>query len=251
MGLLGGLKSFFGGKTTTQTQALDPRSQAYVEAMRRQAQGAGDVALAGPAGGGSWFTGPQTLSVGDQAAAFFNPYMSNVVDATRGEYDRLRAGALNRTTQQATLGGAAGGSRAAIVAGARLGELDQGQASTIAGLLQGGYNSALSMGIPYAEQQRQLREQQLQEPLFRQQAAQQFTQGGIGPVGYTQTQSSSGGGFGDLLKGAAGLGSLYLGAGGRLPFGLGGGPQAPPSSFGMPPQWQPPQWNPQYRGLFN
>src|SRR5688572_3573554 len=108
-----------GDKTTTQTMALDPASQKYVEAMRMQAQQGANTIMGGPGfgqrpfmggqfgmpGGNSWFTGPQTQSVGDQAAAFFNPYMSNVVDGVRGEYDHLRAQSAMGSNQQATLGG--------------------------------------------------------------------------------------------------------------------------------------------------
>lgn len=248
MSLWGGIKSFFGPKTTTQTQSLDPRSQAYVDQMRQQAQGAGQIAMGGPASGGSWFTGPQTQTIGQQAGAFMNPYMQNVLDPMRAEFDRLRDGAMMNTSQQATMGGAYGGSRAAALAGNRLGQLDAAQAQQTGNLLYSGYNNALSMGIPYAEQQRQLQEQQLQEPIWRQQMAQGFAQGGMGPTGWTQTQSSQGGQFGDLLKGGAGLAMTYFGAGGQMPSWLGGGgggPSLAPLSqnvpyrqFGMP-QTQP------------
>lgn len=227
MSFFGGLKSFFGGKqtTTTTNQGLDPQSQAYVDQMRQQSQGGANTALNGPGGGGSWFTGPQTMSIGDQAAQFFNPYMKNVVNATQGQYDQLRSQAAIDSNQHSTLNGAFGGTRAAVAQGARLGQLDVGQANTVSNLLNSGYQNALGMGTQYAEQQRQLQQQQMQEPLYRQQLAQQFQQGGLGPVGSTstQTQSSQGGGFGDLLKGAAGLAATYFGAGGKNPFGGGGG----------------------------
>lgn len=246
MGLFGKIGSFFGGKTTTTTQAVDPASQAYIDFARRQAQQAGGVALGGPAGGGSWFTGPQTQSIGDQAAAFFNPYQQNVIGAVQGQYDQLRAQAANDSRMGGA--GAFGGSRQAVGMGARLGQLDQGQAGTIAGLLQGGYQDALGMGTQYAEQQRQLAEQQRMEPLFRQQQALGFYNQGLGPVGYNTTQSSSGGGFSDLLKGITGTAATYFGAGGKLPSWL-GGQQATPNAnpYGG---WMPGQYNPNGSGFY-
>jgi hypothetical protein len=227
-----------GSKKTTTTTALDPASQKYVDAMRAQGQGASGVAL----NGGPFFTGPQTMSVGDQAAAFMNPYMQNVVGATQGHYDQLRADALNQTKQQATLGGGFGGSRMAVLAGSRLGQLDQGQAQTISGLLAGGYQNALSQGTAYAEHQRQLQQQQMQEPIWRQQMAQGFMQGGMGPYGQTSTSTQPGGG---LLGTIGGLGMTAMGMGWN-PFG--GGQQ--PTQFAQPQPWQAPSWNPQYRGPF-
>lgn len=254
-------------RTTTTTSALDPASQKYVDAMRAQAQGGANMVLAGPnaAGGGglfggmlgqmnqmqrggapggsSWFTGPQQMSVGDQAAQFMNPYMSNVVGAVQGQYDQLRNQASMGANQQATQANAFGGSRHAVMQGARLGQLDQGQAGTIAGLLHGGYQNALGQGTAYAEHQRQLQQQQLQEPLWRQQQAQQIYQGGMGPTGQTMTQTSPGG---SLLGMGAGLAQMAYGAG---MFGGGGqGYQSGPQ-FGMPQPWQAPQWNPQYPGM--
>ncbi len=214
------LGSFFGGKKTT--TSIDPASQAYLDQSRGQAQAAAGTALNGPAGGGSWFTGPQQMSIGNQAAQFFNPYMSNVVDATKQQYDQLRGQAVNQgnTIPQ----GAFGGIRAALAQGARLGQLDVGQANQISGLLNSGYQNALQQGTAYTEQQRQLQQQQQMEPLFRAQQAQGFQNAGMGPYG--QTTSSSGGGFGSLIQGAAGLASIGSG------LGLFGGGGANAASLG-------------------
>lgn len=153
---------------------------------------AGAWGLSPAAGGGSWFTGPQTMSVGDQAAAFFNPFQQQVVDATRGDFAQLRQEALNRTRQEATLGGGFGGTRMAVLAGSRLGELDRAEASQLAGLRYGGYQNAVTQGTAYAERQRQLAEQQLQEPLFRQRTALEFANAGQGvPTQTTYSQSYS------------------------------------------------------------
>lgn len=241
-----GRKLFGGGtQTTTNTTALDPASQRYVDAMRQQAQAGSGVIMGGPGGGGgSWFTGPQTQSIGDQAAAFFNPYMSNVVDATRGEFDHLRGQAMLGANQQATQASAFGGSRHALMAGTRLGELDRAQASQIGGMLAGGYQNALSQGTAYAEQQRQLQQQQMMEPIWRQQQAQAYMAGGMGPYGQTSTTTAPGQGLiPGLIQGAAGAYNIYKGM--QQPQQQPGGYQA------MQPQaWQTPQWNPQYRGPY-
>lgn len=249
MGLWGGVKSFFGGKTTTTSQTLDPASQKYVDAMRGQAQGASNVALGGPAGGGSWFTGPQTQTIGQQAGAFMNPYMQNVIDPMNAYFDKQRQQAMTNTSAQATMGGAYGGSRAAVLAGSRLGELDAAQGQQMGGLLAGGYQNAMQQGTAYAEQQRQLQQQQMQEPLFRQQQAQAFQQGGMGPVGWNQTQKTSGGQFGDIMKFGAGLGMTAMGAGlfGGGGGGGGGGMQTMGGGYQNAPNLN---WNPQYQNPY-
>lgn len=239
-------------KTTTTNTGLDPNSQKYVDAMRQQSQAGAQTAMGGPAGGGSWFTGPQTMSIGDQAAQFFNPYMSNVVDATKQQYDQLRAGALHDTSQQATLAGAYGGSRAAVLAGSRLGQLDVGQANTIANLQNQGYQNALQQGTAYTEQQRQLAQQQMQEPLFRAQQAQQFQQGGLGPVGQTTNQTESGNWastLGNIAQLGAGAAATYFGAKGMGGGGGGGGGLQIGGQVPMQP-WQQPQFNPQYQNPY-
>jgi hypothetical protein len=213
----------FGGKSkevvnTSTSSAPDAASQAYINYLRQQAQNAAGVAT----GGGPFFTGEITP---EQIQAAMNPYLGNVVDATRGEYDQLRAQAQNGSNQEATQAGAFGGSRAAVAAGARLGQLDQGEASTIAQLLQSGYGQALN----FAGQQQQLRQQQLQEPLFRQQNALSFLNLGMGPVGFNTTNNSttmtnSSGGLAELL----GLGLSAYGA--YQGYKNGGGSKAPPAS---------------------
>ena len=258
MGLWDGVKSFFGPKTTTTTTGLDPNSQRYVDQMRQQSQGASQLAIGGPQGGGSWFTGPQSMTIGQQVQPFMDPYQQQVVGGVQQIYDRNRAQALNQTSQQATMGGAYGGSRAAVLAGARLGEQDVGQANTIAGLLSSGYQQSLGQALPYWEQQRQLQQQQQMEPLWRQQQAQGFQNLGMGPTGQVQSQTSSGGQFGDILKTGAGLAATYFGAKGFGSLGGGGG-GAPSGGYmggpgGMPPgtqvPWQAPQWQPTYRGPY-
>jgi hypothetical protein len=241
-----------GGKTqtvTTQnTQTPDPASQAYINQIRQRALGAANVALQGPGGaaspggmgfmggnlnsllangasgvagggtgganGNSWFTGPITP---EQITAAMNPYLSNVVDATKGQYDQLRSQAQLATDQQATQAGAFGGSRAAVTEGARLGQLDQGQAQTIAGLLQSGYGQAQQ----FAQSQQQLQQQQQLEPLFRQQQALGLMNLGLGPVGMNTTTATTQPRNGNAIGSAAG-GALTGFAAGGTKYGIPG-----------------------------
>lgn len=178
-----------GKKTTSKTtgmQTLDSGSQGYVDQMRQYGQGAGALINAG----GSYFTGPQTMSIGEQISPFMNPYMGNVIGALGNEYDHLRDQAGMRTNQAATAAGAFGGSRHGIAEGVRMGELDRAQMSQTAGLLQSGYQNAMNAALPYWEQQRQLQEQQLQEPFWRYQQGLGMMNLGMGPVGWNTTSSS-------------------------------------------------------------
>lgn len=239
-------------KTTTTNTGLDPQSQQYVNQMRMQAQQAAQTAQGGPAGGGSWFMGPQSMSINDQITPFFNPYQQHVLGAVGRQYDHLRDQSLMNTSADATKAGAYGGSGAAVLAGTRMGELDRAQGQTMADLTYSGYNNALQQGTQYAEMQRQLAEQQRMEPLWRQQQGQQFMNLGMGPVGQKTTATESGNWAstaGGLLSGAAGLGMAYMGMKGGGMFGGGGAPSGGFQSA-PPQQWQPPNWNPQYRGMF-
>lgn len=188
-----------GGKTTTNTTELDPASRAYLEAQRGQAaQGANTALQLNP------FTGPQTQSIGDQAAAFMNPYTQNVIGAVNTQFDKARAQATVGTNQQATMAGAFGGSRQGVAQGTRLGELDATQQGINANLLQSGYNNALTMGTDYAERQRQLQEQKNMTPLWQAQQAQGMLTGGYGgPTGSTQTTVSPGQSILGQVAGAA------------------------------------------------
>lgn len=202
-----------GGKKEVQTVQTGPdvQSQAYINALRKQAMMGSQVATGMP---GSMFAGP--LGAQDIQAAM-NPFLSQVVDATRGEFDNLRGLASNATNQQATQAGAFGGSRQAVLEGTRLGELDRAQASNIAGLLSGGYGQAVNL----AEMQRQQRQQQLQEPLWRQQQALNMLNLGMGPVGQSQQQfQPRGSALGSAASGAL-AGSAFGPIGGIVGGGLG------------------------------
>ena len=190
-----------GGNKTTTTQGLDPGSQRYVDQMRRYAQGAvGDI-------NGPLVTGPQTQTIAQQAAPFFNPYQENVLGALDQHYDALRHGAVQGADQTATQANAFGGSRHGVLAGIRSAELDRAQMSDTANLLHSGYQNAVSQGTAYAEHQRQLQEQQLREPLMRAQAGLGLFGAGMGPTGMTSTveQPST------MWKDIAGLGLTAAG----------------------------------------
>ena len=193
-----------GGKK--QTTTVDPSSQRFIDQQRRMAQQAAGVAQnAGPL-----FTGPLS---GEQITQAMNPFLQNVLQAQGQQFDHLRNQALTGANQQATQAGAFGGSRHGVMAGARLGELDRAQMQQTAGLLQGGFQDARQ----FAEHQRQLQQQQMQEPLFRQQNALQFMNMGMGPVGQVQTAP------GGSPLGSAASGAMAGSAFGPWGAAIGGG----------------------------
>lgn len=214
-----------GGRETKQTTTtkLDPQSQGYVNHMRGVAAGASNVArnVGGP---GGLFTGPLKQTPGEMASKFFNPYLSNVVDATRGQYDHLRAKASTGADQAATAGGAFGGTRHAVMEAARLGELDRAEGNTVANLLHTGYEDAMNQGFRFAEHQRQLQQQKNMEPIWRQQQALRMLNMGMGPTGQiSETTAQQPGG--SWLGRAAGGAMTALGAGltGGTSLALGAG----------------------------
>lgn len=216
--------------TQTNTQTLDPQSQAFVNAMRQQAQtGAGAILNGGPL-----FTGPIQQTPGEMAQGFMSPYIANVIGGLRGEFDHLRSQALTGSNQQATQAGAFGGSRAAIMAGARMGELDRAQASQVAGLLNSGFQNAMGQGLDFAKYQQGLAQQAAMEPLFRQQQAMQLMNMGMGPVGFNTTSTTTQPRQGNFLGGAAGGALTALGAGltGGVPLAIGAGLGALGGLFG-------------------
>lgn len=211
---------FQGGKSKESGRTevgLDAGSQGYVNQQRQQAQAASDMARNQD---GSFFTGPLQQTPAEMAAKFMNPYQDQVIGGIRGEFDHLRNLAARGTNQDATRSGAYGGSRHALTEGARLGELDRAQTSQIGQFLNQGYDTAMGRGTQFAEHQRQLQQQQMQEPLFRQQQAQQFMNMGLGPTGQVQTQYQPGG---SALGSAAGGAMTGFAAGGPVGAAIGGG----------------------------
>lgn len=155
--------SLKGGGQQTTTQALDPATQRMQAQIYSRAQdvanekystyGGPRVAGANPAtqaaltqyGQVGGLAGLGGRALGGDAAAFgqfMNPYQQNVIDQVGNQYDQLRSQAHLDANDAATRAGAFGGSRHAIAEGARLGQLDQGQAATVAQLQQQGFNDA-------------------------------------------------------------------------------------------------------------
>lgn len=253
-------------QTVNTTTAPDAGTQAHINQMRQMAQQGANIALQGPGGGmnfgmgpvgggpfgaarqaavngvqaqmpndpnaqngGGWFTGPLQQTPGEMAAPFMNPYLQNVIGGLRGEFDHLRGQASNATAQQATQAGAFGGSRAAVLEGSRLGELDRAQTSQIGGLLNSGFQNAMGQGLGFAQYQQGLQQQKQMEPLWRQQQAQQMMNNGMGPVGQQSNQvqqgpgrSALGSAAGGALTGAS-IGSIIPGIGTGIGAAVGGG----------------------------
>jgi len=226
-------------------QGLDPQSQAYVDQMRQHARGGAGVALNTP---GNFFLGPDTRSIQDQIAPFLNPYMDQVIGGVRDEFDNLRGQAQVGVNQGATAAGAFGGSRQGVAQGTRLGEIDRAQTSQIGGLLSSGFQNALTQGLQFSEYQRALRERQAQEPLFRQQQAQQMLNLGLGPTGFTNTntQTHRGSTLGTITGLAGTVGGAIIGGPGGAAVGsqLGGSPSFQPVPFNQPPLFPGSQGNP-------
>lgn len=180
-GLSGGSLLTQGGRDFWKNTMQPGGATAYNQGMQNQAQSAAELAMRGPGKGGNWFTGPITADPGSLAKPFMNPFMSNVVDATRSEFDNMRGMASMDANQQATMAGAFGGSRHGVMEGTRLGEIDRAQGSTIGNLLNGGYQNAMGQGLGWAQYNQGLQQQQQMEPIWRQQMAQGFYQGGQNP----------------------------------------------------------------------
>ncbi len=225
-----------GGDTTstsTQTSALDPASQAFQDESRRQADAAAQTALDPNA---QFFLGADPRSVQEQIQPFMDPFQQQVIDASAREFDVLReraVGGAGGTNQQAIRAGAQGGSRQGVAEGLRLSELDRAQTTQTAGLLSQNFQQAVASGIPFADRQRQLAQQQAQEPLFKAQQAANFRNMGLGPTGSTQTTTDVQ--EGSIFRDLAGIGQIGLGLfGGGVP-GIPGQPAPRPVNFAQPP----------------
>lgn len=210
------LANLFGGAGSgpTTTTTPDPRSQAYIERLRRMGIGASSAILGRT---GSFFAPADTRPISEQIAPFMDPYLDQVIGGVRSEFDHLRGAASVDAARRATAAGAFGGDRHGVAEGVRLGELDRGQTSQIGGLLSQGYRDALSTGLSYNEHLRQLQERQLQEPIFRYQTALGLGMQGLGPVGSVSRTQRPTNPLGGAFSGAL-AGSKF-----GLPGALGGG----------------------------
>jgi len=215
-------------KKQTVTQRLDKQSQGFVDSQRRQAQSAADVALTQP---GSFFGDDTSIeAVLANAQGFLNPFTDQVIGGVNQQFDQARAAATRRTNQESTAAGAFGGSRHGLTEGSRLAALDRDQAGVVGGLLSNQFNTALGQGFDFSQVQRAQQTERLQEPLFRNQAAQGFFNAGLGPVGGSTQQVQKG----SVLKDVLGAGLTV--AGGMIggPAGAAAGANAGFDSFLQP-----------------
>lgn len=133
-------------QTSTSSSSVDPGTAAFIQEYRKRALGLmngqpGDDSLRrGFVDNINYAMGSDPLQGLDQ---FLNPYQSNVIDATNADFERQRKVAGNAADAEATAAGAFGGDRAAVLKANNQANIDQSQASTIAGLRSGGYNNAV------------------------------------------------------------------------------------------------------------
>jgi hypothetical protein len=188
----------------TTTQRLDPQSQRYVAGTRNLgAEGANAILNAGPLTAGIEGTPQEWMQ------SFLNPYIQQVIGGVGDQYDLARQRAAVAGSQGATgVAGAFGGSRHGVAEGVRMAELDRGQAMDVGQLLSQGFDTAMGRGLNFAEHQRQVRQEQMREPLLRYNAALGLRSGALGPVGQTTTNVQKG----NLLSDVAGIGLMAAGA---------------------------------------
>jgi hypothetical protein len=186
---------------------------------------------------------------------FMNPYMSEVVGAVQGDFDRMRERSLNAVGGDATAAGAFGGSRHGIAEGTALGEIAQREGQTLAGLRAGGWSEALQAAM----QQKQLSGQlglgasgmlhgmqyedfvrMQQDPFARFQAL--LGSSASTPYGTTQ-ETTSRGNLMSTLGGVASVGASMIpggwGAAAKGLMGLFSGGKAPDVAGGIIPHMAP------------
>lgn len=212
----GALSSLFGPRqqTSTQTTTLDPRTQAALDAFRRNA---GDVygRFAGASASPYAFAGQTGLGGIEQ---YFNPFQQNVIGGLQSDFDRQRALSGRAADAEATSAGAFGGSRAAVLRALGQRDIGQQEAQTLGQFRYQGYGDALNQLL--AERQRQFgMGQQFDANMFNALALQQ---GGLGFGGQTTTSAQPI--YRNPIAGALGGMSTVAGLLGPNAFGGGGGP---------------------------
>ncbi len=76
-----------------------------------------------------------------------DPYLQDVVEATRGDFGRAREATLGTIGAQATAAGAFGGTRHGVAEGTALADIARAEGSTLAGLRSSGYQSAVEAAL--------------------------------------------------------------------------------------------------------
>ena len=192
---------------------------------------------------------------------YFNPYQQEVIGGFQGDVQRQREMGAKRAADVATQSGAFGGNRGAVLEAEGLRDINQMEQQGLAGLRQGGYESAVNQlmgerqragGLGLAglqglqgigrflggqqaqglqglqglnQYQRQIQMQQRGQPFQDYQQALGLLGGGLGQGGSTTTASqptSGGGAFQGALGGAmSGFGMTGNPIGGAIGGGLG------------------------------
>jgi hypothetical protein len=144
-----------GTQRVTQTNALDPETQKWVQEIYRSASGAANTPYnpsAGSRQAGDFLSGAVRggnlgfgALMGDPNAvrSFMNPYTDEVIKRVEGDQARLQAGTMKGVNDYATKAGAFGGSRHGVATGTALAESEQDGADRIAGLRHTGYTDAM------------------------------------------------------------------------------------------------------------
>lgn len=132
---------------------VDAGTQNKVDAIWNAAQGAGNTTPFGVDNAQNFYNNAQTYGQqgaaalgGDQAsiARYMNPYQQNVIDKMNQQFAQQNQMTSNQISDQATKANAFGGSRHGVAQGVALAQNQMNQGGQIAGLLQSGYNDAMS-----------------------------------------------------------------------------------------------------------
>lgn len=230
-----------GGKQQTVTTP-DSTAQQRQAAVWNAAQQAGrGPAPLGAQQAGNFYTngmnfGSMGLSAlgGNAAAAqgLLNPFMSNVVDATRNDWQNTDAATANQLASMATQAGAFGGSRYGVALGQALADNNRQEQDQLANLRYGGFNDAMARagqlaGFGFGGAQGAMGTIPYLDPRYRQFALDQSAIGSA-PGGTSQVTTGkngrnvAGGVLGGAATGAT-IGSVIPGLGTTVGGILGGG----------------------------
>lgn len=118
--------------TNTATTTLDASTQAALDDYRRRA--------------GAKYQSYQNMPPPnlEGVEAFFNPFQSQVIDATRGDFAHQRGVAAQAADDDVVKAGAFGGDRAGVYRAVAESGINRDEASTVAGLRSGGWQDAVA-----------------------------------------------------------------------------------------------------------
>jgi hypothetical protein len=218
-----------GAKPKVVQQTLDPATQSYLSQLRSRAMGMQPYNAAAPSlnqasgllgqYGQQGLLGLQAQTNPAAAQQYMNPYLA-ALDPT---FAKLRAQAGMGADQTATQAGAFGGSRADVLKGTELGNIDQLQAQTNYGAYNDAMNRAMqsaNLGMGASGQLGQIGQFLTQLPVEQQGQIIQLLLGAIGPSQTTTTQPTQKNLLGDAGGGAA-IGSKFGPVGAAIGGGIG------------------------------